>query len=143
MSNIQNGGQNQDIRSDDLRDSAMMAHLLDALDGGTDIGHYGRLTFVMVAHHFLSEDEIVGLLTNQPDFNETEARSLLLQVAERGYNPPKRDRILEWQQQQEFPICPDADDPNACNVYNELRFPDEVYENIEHFWEERAEAKSS
>src|SRR3712207_8804213 len=36
---------------DDLRRSPMMSHLLDALDRGEDIGHYGRLTFAMVAHH--------------------------------------------------------------------------------------------
>ena len=32
-----------DGRSGDLRDSPMMAHLLDALEAGTDVGHYGRL----------------------------------------------------------------------------------------------------
>ena len=30
---------------EDLRQSEMMSHLLDALDKGEDIGHYGRLTF--------------------------------------------------------------------------------------------------
>jgi hypothetical protein len=39
----------------------MMAHLLDALEAGTDIGHYGRLTFAMVARHFMSEDMLVRL----------------------------------------------------------------------------------
>ena len=34
---------------EDLRKSDMMAHLLDALDKGKDIGHYGRLVFAMVA----------------------------------------------------------------------------------------------
>ena len=33
----------------DLRQSGTMAHLLDALDQGEDIGHYGRLMFVIVA----------------------------------------------------------------------------------------------
>ena len=51
-----------DTRSDNLRDSPMMAHLLDALEKGTDVGHYGRLTFAMVARHFLDEEELVGLL---------------------------------------------------------------------------------
>ena len=37
---------------EDLRQSRMMSHLLDALDRGEDIGHYGRLTFAMVAHHW-------------------------------------------------------------------------------------------
>jgi hypothetical protein len=54
-----------DTRSEDLRDSPMMAHLLDALEEGTDIGHYGRLTFAMIARHFMDEDELVRLLADQ------------------------------------------------------------------------------
>src|SRR5947209_4358465 len=92
-----------DGRSSDLRDSPMMAHLLDALEKGTDIGHYGRLTFAMIARHFLDEDKLVSLLAAQPGEDETSARALVLQVQGRDYNPPKRDRILEWQSQQEFP----------------------------------------
>ena len=49
--------------------------------------------------------------------------------------------LLAWQRQQEFPICPTPEDPAACNVYNELEFPEEVYENINEFWEERAGAE--
>src|SRR5438552_12290288 len=103
-----------DGRSGDLRDSPMMAHLLDALEAGTDIGHYGRLTFAMVARHFLDEEELVRLLASQPDQDETKARALILQVKGRDYNPPKRERILQWQAQQEFPICPNPDDPQSC-----------------------------
>ncbi len=131
--------QADDTRSENLRDSPMMAHLLDALESGKDIGHYGRLTFVMVARHFLDEEEIITLLAGQPGQDETHARSLLLQVKERDYNPPKRERILQWQARQDFPICPDPEDPNSGNVYRELRFPDGIYENIEEFWEEKAE----
>jgi DNA primase large subunit len=98
----------------------MMSHLLDALDKGEDIGHYGRLTFAMVAHHFLDKEELVEWLSKDSDTDESEARALVQQVEERGYNPPKRERILEWQNQQEFPICPNPDDPDACNVYREL-----------------------
>jgi hypothetical protein len=130
-----------DSRGTDLRDSPMMAHLLDALEHGTDVGHYGRLVFAMVARHFLDGDRIVDLLAKQPGQSEEEARSLLLQVEGRDYNPPKRERILEWQAQQDFPICPDVDDPQACNLYRELRFPDEVYESIGEFYEQKAEAK--
>jgi hypothetical protein len=129
-----------DIRSEDLRDSPMMAHLLDALEKGTDIGHFGRLTFAMVARHFMEEEELVRLLAAQPEQDETKARAMLLQVNGRDYNPPKRERILEWQAQQEFPICPDPDNPGACNVYRELKFPDGIYENIQEFYEEQAEA---
>ncbi len=132
-----------DARSDNLRDSPMMTHLLDALEAGTDIGHYGRLTFAMIARHFLDEEEFVRLLSNQPDFSETEARALLRQVEGRDYNPPKRERILEWQAQQDFPICPTPDDPAACNVYRELRFPDNIYENINEFYLEQAEQEEA
>lgn len=125
----------------ELRKSPMMAHLLDALEAGTDIGHYGRLTFVMVARHFLDAEELVTLLTNQPDMDEKQARILVMQVEERDYNPPQRNKILEWQSQQEFPICPTPDDPNSCNVYRELQFPEQIYEHVEEYYEERAEAQ--
>jgi len=127
---------------DDLRQSRMMNHLLDALDKGEDIGHYGRLTFAMVAHHFLDGEELVEWLAKDSDTDENEARALVQQVEERGYNPPRRERILEWQQQQDFPICPNPDDPDACNVYNELRFPDEVYQDIQDYQEKRQAADS-
>jgi hypothetical protein len=130
-----------DGRSTDLRDSPMMAHLLDALDAGTDIGHYGRLTFAMIARHFLDEDELVRLLAAQPGQDEEKARALVLQVKGHGYSPPTRERISQWQAQQDFPICPNPEDPNSGNVYKELRFPDEVYERIGEFWEEKAEAQ--
>jgi hypothetical protein len=120
----------------------MMAHLLDALHDGTDIGEYGRLVFAMVARFFLDDDEIVALLARQPEMDEDEARSQLMQVKARGYNPPKRERIMAWQKEQEFPICPNPDDPSACNVYTELDFPDEVFEEIDDYWEERARAEA-
>ena len=82
---------------EDLRQSEMMSHLLNALDKGEDIGHYGRLTFAMVAHHFLEREELVEWLSKDGDTDENEARAFVQQVEERGYNPPKRERILEWQ----------------------------------------------
>lgn len=126
-----------DGRSEDLRDSPMMAHLLDALGAGTDIGHYGRLTFAMVARHFMDEDELIALLAEQPDHDEAEMRAMLSQVEGRDYNPPKRERILQWQAEQDFPICPTPDDPDSCNVYRELRFPDSVYDNISEYHTQR------
>ena len=89
---------------EDLRQSEMMSHLLEALDKGEDIGHYGRLTFAMVAHHFLDNEELVEWLSKDGDTDESEARALVQQVEERDYNPPRRERILEWQNQQDFPI---------------------------------------
>ena len=120
-----------------LRKSEMMNHLLDALEEGKDIGHYGRLTFAMVAHHFLDEEELVEWLSKDSDTDESKARALVRQVEERGYNPPRRERILEWQEQQEFPICPNPDDPDSCNVYRELDFPEEVFEDIQGYREDK------
>ena len=125
----------------ELRKNDMMAHLLNALDTGEDIGHYGRLVFAMVGHHFLSLDELIRHLAKCKGFDEEQARALVLQVKGRDYNPPKRERILEWQAQQDFPICPTPDDAGSCNVYRELRFPQSVYDHIEEFWEEQDEAK--
>jgi DNA primase large subunit len=127
---------------EDLRQSPMMNHLLEALDRGEDIGHYGRLTFVMIARHFVSNDELVELLTKDRDADEQEIRALVQQVEDKGYSPPRRDRVLEWQSQQDFQICPNPDDPDACNVYNELSFPDEVYESIQEYQEKRQTADS-
>jgi len=86
---------------------------------------------------------MVKLLSKQPDHNETEARALIQSVKAHDYNPPKRERILQWQAQQDFPICPTPDEPGTCNVYNELRFPPDIYENINEFWEERAESEDN
>ena len=123
---------------DDLRRSPMMSHLLDALERGEDIGHYGRLTFAMVAHHFLDTDELVEWLAKDRDTDERKARALVQQVEERGYNPPRRERVLEWQAQQEFPICPTPEDPDTCNVYKELDMPEEVLDSIQEYREEKA-----
>ena len=119
----------------DLRQSDIMSHLLDALDRGQDIGHYGRLVFVMVGRHFLSEDELIKQLTKDNDCDEEKARGLIKQVEARGYNPPKRERILEWMDQQKFPICQDPENPGACNVYRSLDFPPEVYEKISSYYQ--------
>jgi hypothetical protein len=119
----------------------MMAHLLDALEAGQDIGHYGRLVFAMIGRHFLADEELVALLAREPEVDDEQARSLVAQVQARGYNPPRRERILEWQARQDFPICPNPDDPRACNVYRELQFPDQVYEDIQEFYEEIGESQ--
>jgi len=115
----------------------MMAHMLDALDNGEDIGHYGRLVFAMIGRHFVSNDELVGLLTKDHDADEQEIRAMVQQVQDKGYSPPRREKILEFQNQQDFEICPNPDDPDACNVYNELQFPDDVYESIQEYQEKR------
>ena len=124
---------------EELMKSEMMRHLVESLEQGKDIGHYGRLVFAMVARHFLSEEEVCALLEKDHDFSNEQARLLFKQVAGRDYNPPKRERILEWQKEQEFPICPNPEDPDGCNVYKDLNFPDHVYEHIQHYQEKKAE----
>ena len=64
----------------ELRKNDMMAHLLDSLEAGKDIGHYGRLVFAMVARHFLSDNELVKLLTKDKSFGEADAKALVAQV---------------------------------------------------------------
>jgi hypothetical protein len=144
MSKVNQSTQNKSrSQEDELRKSKMMAHLLDALEDGTDVGHYGQLVFAMVARYFLDEKRIVQLLQKQPGMDEESARVMLLQVQERDYNPPKREKILAWQSQQDFPICPDLDDPGGCNVYKDLQFPQELYDRIGDFWEEKSEAEQA
>ncbi len=123
---------------EDLRQSPMMDHMLDALDNGEDIGHYGRLVFAMIGRHFVSNEELVELLTKDEDADEQEIKALVQQVEEKGYSPPRREKILDFQGQQDFQICPNPDDPDACNPYAELQFPDEVYESIQEYREEKA-----
>lgn len=122
----------------ELRKDSMMAHLLDSLAAGKDIGHYGRLVFAMVARHFMSEEELLGWLMRDPDFSEEQARVMIRQVEGRDYNPPKRERILEWQAEQEFPILPNPEDPDCGNLYRNLKFPDAIYKHIEHYQEKKA-----
>jgi DNA primase large subunit len=127
------------MQKPDLRNNEMMKHLMDALDAGTDIGHYGRLTFAMVARHFMEPDELVEQLTKDKDFSDDQARVMVQQVIDRDYSPPRAERIRDWQAEQEFPIIPN-DDPDAANLYRDLKFPDHVYEHIEHYREEKMHA---
>ncbi len=124
----------------DLKKNAMMSHLIDSLQGGKDIGHYGRLTFAMVARHFLEDKELVKLLAQDKDENEAEAAALVEQVKAADYNPPGRAKIQQWQSEQEFPILP-TDDPDGGNVYRDLEIPQKVYDEIEHYHEEKAAAQ--
>ena len=118
----------------------MMNHLLDALEEGKDIGHYGRLVFAIVARHFLSHDEMVEWMTKDRDVDEEKARGLLHQVEEAGYSPPRAETIRGYEEKQDFPILANPDDPDAGNVYQDLTFPDEVYESISSYHEQKAEA---
>lgn len=126
-----------------LKQNGMMAHLIDSLQAKKDIGHYGRLVFAMVARHFLPESELIALLQQNPGVTDHDARSLYLQVQGKDYSPPRRERIVEWQKEQDFPICPNLEDPDACNVYKDLKFPPEVYEHISGYYEGKAESSQS
>jgi hypothetical protein len=125
---------------EELRKDSMMAHLLDSLDAGKDVGHYGRLVFAMVARHFLPHDEVLAYLMKDKDFSEEDARLMLRQVEGKDYNPPRRERILDWQAQQEFPILPNPEDPDCGNLYRNLKFPEEIYRHIGHYQEAKMEA---
>jgi hypothetical protein len=121
-----------------LRKNGMMAHLLDSLDAGQDIGHFGRLVFAMVARHFMQDEELRETLMQDPACDEHQAVSLVEQVKGRDYSPPRREKVLQFQAQQDFPICPNAEDPDACNVYKDLQFPESVYEHISEYREQKA-----
>src|SRR6478735_3064807 len=62
---------------EDLRAEPMMAHLMDSLEAGKEIGHYGRLVFAMVGHHFVEPGELIEWLTKDPDFDAEQAKALL------------------------------------------------------------------
>ncbi|MGI4852510.1 MAG: hypothetical protein ACRYF4_00520 [Janthinobacterium lividum] len=122
---------------EELRKDPMMAHLLDSLNAGTDVGHYGRLVFAMVARHFLPHEEVLAYLTKDRDFNDDQAAAMLHQVEGRDYSPPRRERLMEWQREQEFQFL-DAADPDSGNLYRNLKFPDAIYQHIGHYQEHKS-----
>lgn len=124
---------------EDLQKNHMMAHLTEALDGGQDIGHYGRLVYAIIARHFLTEDELVTQMAKDRDFSEEGARDLVRQVQEADYNPPRREKIREYMEKQEFPILPNAEDPDEGNVYRDLDFPEHVYDRIREYHHQKAQ----
>ncbi len=126
---------------DELRKDSMMAHLLDSLEAGKDIGHYGRLVFAMVARHFLPHDEVLAWMMKDRDVDEEKALLMLRQVEGKDYSPPRRDKILSYQSQQEFPILPFPEDPDCGNLYRNLKFPQEIYEHIGHYQEAKMESE--
>jgi DNA primase large subunit len=126
----------------ELEKDAMMTHLLSALEHGQDIGHYGRLVFVLGARHFMSREELVKWLTKDKDCDEEKARMLIAQVEQRNYNPPRRETVIEWMERQGFPICPNPNDPDGCNLYKSLEFPHDVYEQIGNYREQKPEPSS-
>jgi len=130
------------MATEELKNNAMMAHLLDALGEGKDIGHYGRLVFTIIARHFMDEDELVGLLRQDEDVDEEKARELVRQVTEADYSPPAADTIRGYEEKQDFPILADPDDPDAGNVYRDLDFPESVYDSISAYHENKSSSNA-
>lgn len=122
---------------EELRKDPMMAHLLDSLEAGKDVGHYGRLTFAMVARHFMPHEEVVAWLCKDGDCTEEHAGTMLHQVEGRDYSPPRRERLLEWQREQEFQFI-DPHDPDSGNLYRNLEFPKAIYQHIGHYQEAKS-----
>lgn len=129
--------------SEILRRDPMMARLLDALRERRSIGHYGRLVFTMVARYFLGDEEVARWLRKDPECDAQQARALVRQVKEHRYSPPTREKILEFQQHQAFPIIPSVHDPDFGNVYRTLRFPPPVYAHIEDYYEDKVAAQGA
>ncbi len=124
----------------DLNSEPMMAHLISTLESGNSVGRYGRLVVAMVARHFLEHGELIALLEKDPQCDHSQAESLVRQVETRNYNPPKRERVLDWMRRQDFPICPDPQNPAQCNVYRNLDFPKEVYDRVAEFYTNTGDA---
>jgi hypothetical protein len=125
-----------------LEKNPMMDHLLSALDDGKDIGHYGRLTFAIVGRHFMEPDDLASTLADDKDCSESEAKALVHQVMAADYSPPGPSKIRKWQSEQDFPLVPEGSDiTDDANVYQDLTFPDEVYDKISAYHEEKAEAQ--
>lgn len=122
---------------EELRKDPMMTHLLDSLVAGTDIGHYGRLTFAMVARHFMPHQDVVAWLCKDRDCTEEHANTMLHQVEGRDYSPPRRERLLQWQHEQEFQFI-DPHDPDSGNLYRNLEFPKAIYDHIGHYQEAKS-----
>lgn len=128
------------VQAEDMRKSHMMASLWDDLKIGVDIGHFGRLLFCIVARHFMEEEQIIKLLTSGQQMLPEDAQAMLLNVNERNYNPPRPSVIRKWQQKQRYKIIPDehAHDLAYGNLYSELRFPQEIYDQVGEFYKEAA-----
>lgn len=94
----------------------------------------------MGARHLLEKEELLDWMTKDKDCDEAKARSLIEQVQQRNYNPPRCERVLEWMQRQGFPICPNPENPDSCNLYKSFEFPHGVYEHIGEHREQKAEA---
>ena len=112
------------MAADALRKNDMTAHLMDALDRGEDIGHYGRLVFVMVGRHFMDEDELVRHLKQRGGHGRGEGPGGWSSSGPvRHHNPPKRERIMEWQAPAGLPHLPPRLRPRRLQRLQEPEIP--------------------
>ena len=93
----------------------------------------------MVARHFLDDGDLTKLLAKDKDFGDEQAAGLVNQVNEADYSPPGPAKIRKWQGEQDFPILPtDHDTADDANVYQDLTFPEHVYEKISEYHQDKA-----
>ncbi len=131
----------KDDALDRLRKNPMMRHLVEALEAGDDIGHYGRLTFAIVARYFMMPADLAKFIAKDEDESLKEAQGLVHQVIEADYSPPGPQKIRKWNEEQSFPILPpDHDTVDDANVYQDLDFPEIVYDKIKDYHQEQAAA---
>jgi hypothetical protein len=117
----------------------MMRHLIDALDDEKDIGHYGRFTFASIARHFMHPDDLAKYLARDKDEALDDAKALVHQVNDADYSPPGPAKIRKWNEEQDFPILPpEHQTSDDANVYQDLDFPEDVYEKINAYHREQA-----
>jgi len=57
-------------------------------------------------------------------------------VEARGYNPPKREHILDWMSKQEFRKCPTPEDAQSCTVWKGVEFPKQFYDKIHAYYDQ-------
>src|SRR5919201_3480802 len=120
---------------DDLRRSPMMNPLLDALERGEDIGHYGRLTFAMVARHFMDSEEVVRLLAHGGDTDERKARALVKQVEDHDYNPTAGGGVLFASEEGAIRRCGAVDGRGAqttAAAWTRRRASGQPHESLDH-----------
>ena len=71
---------------------------------------------------------------------------MLRQVEGRDYNPPKLERILEWQAEQGFPILPKTERSRQSQFISQSkssRFNLQIYNHIEQCQKQKAAAQET
>lgn len=120
-----------------MMSSPTIRRLVEAAEAGEDIGHYGELTLAIVGRYFMSDADLVDLLSRCVEMDRKKAAGLVHQVKEGDYSPPRRETLVHWSSEQQFNLI-NVKDPDSGNLYRELTFPDQVYEHIRHYHEDKA-----